>query len=363
MTASASSPPHAFVLGVSGSGKSMGMKGTIANVAMGNDDDIIIIGRRSGEYGPIARALGGEIIEISPSSRHHINPLDLGDCYGDGDDPIAMKSQLLMSIIEQQMGAGSLDGGHRSIIDRCTGNILRPCLKRGYQEPSAAPHRLAAGGHGTDRGQGTGACPGYRAHRGRDPQRVRSPHQCGHEQQDRLSWTCTRWGSSSAPPPWWWPWRPSRTGLWRTGKRGKYTWVFVDEARTCFFKYVFSAQFLYKAWKRFRKYAGIMTAATQNVEECLRSETARLMFANSEFLVLYNQAATDRAELARLLRISDTQMGLYHQLAPGHRPDPHGRRHRPLRQHHPQGYPALPPHVHHPGGRGGELTVSQVGTD
>ena len=36
-----------------------------------------------------------------------------------------------------------------------------------------------------------------------------------------------------------------------------------------------------------------MTAATQNVEECLRSETARLMLANSEFLLLFNQAATD----------------------------------------------------------------------
>ena len=98
--------------------------------------------------------------------------------------------------------------------------------------------------------------------------------------------------------------------------RGKYTWVFVDEVYL-FFKYHFSAQFLYKAWKRFRKYAGIMTAATQNVEECLRSETARLMFANSEFLVLYNQAATDRAELAKLLRISDTQMGYITNSAPG----------------------------------------------
>ena len=99
-------------------------------------------------------------------------------------------------------------------------------------------------------------------------------------------------------------------------KKGKYTWVFIDEVYL-FFKYFYSAQFLYKAWKRFRKYAAPMTAATQNVEECLRSETARLMFANSEFLVLYNQAATDRAELAKLLHISDTQMGYITNSAPG----------------------------------------------
>ena len=37
-------------------------------------------------------------------------------------------------------------------------------------------------------------------------------------------------------------------------KKGKYTWVFIDEVYL-FFKYFYSAQFLYKAWKRFRKYA------------------------------------------------------------------------------------------------------------
>lgn len=85
-----------------------------------------------------------------------------------------------------------------------------------------------------------------------------------------------------------------------------------------FFKYYYSAQFLYKAWKRFRKYGAALTAATQNVEECLRSETARLMFANSEFLVLLNQAATDRAELAKLLNISENQMGYVTNAEAGH---------------------------------------------
>ena len=100
-------------------------------------------------------------------------------------------------------------------------------------------------------------------------------------------------------------------------KRGKFTWVFLDEVYL-YFKYHYSGEFLYRAWKRFRKYAGIMTAATQNVEECLKSEMARLMLANSEFLLLFNQAATDRAELGRLLHISDTQMGYITNAEPGH---------------------------------------------
>ena len=100
-------------------------------------------------------------------------------------------------------------------------------------------------------------------------------------------------------------------------KRGNFTWVFIDECYL-YFKYHYSGEFLYRAWKRFRKYAGIMTAATQNVEECLKSETARLMLANSEFLLLFNQSDTDRAELSKLLRISDTQMGYITTAEPGH---------------------------------------------
>ena len=52
-----------------------------------------------------------------------------------------------------------------------------------------------------------------------------------------------------------------------------------------------------------------MNAMSQNVDEVLRSDTARLMLANSEFLVMLNQASTDREELARLLNISDNQLG------------------------------------------------------
>ena len=60
--------------------------------------------------------------------------------------------------------------------------------------------------------------------------------------------------------------------------------------------------------KRIRKYNGFVTGLTQNVEELLKSDTARLMLANSEFLILLNQATTDREELASLLNISDNQL-------------------------------------------------------
>ena len=45
----------------------------------------------------------------------------------------------------------------------------------------------------------------------------------------------------------------------------------------------------------------------QNLDQALDNEVARSMISNSEFLVLLNQAASDRTKLAELLHISDTQ--------------------------------------------------------
>ena len=56
---------------------------------------------------------------------------------------------------------------------------------------------------------------------------------------------------------------------------------------------------------------------TQNVEELLKSDTARLMLANSEFLILLNQASTDREELAALLNISENQLSYITNVAVG----------------------------------------------
>ena len=76
-------------------------------------------------YGDLCRALLGTVIEISPHSPHHINPLEVGDGYEDGESPIAVKSELITTILEQQMGAGRVTGSHKSIIDRCTANVYR----------------------------------------------------------------------------------------------------------------------------------------------------------------------------------------------------------------------------------------------
>ena len=80
----------------------------------------------------------------------------------------------------------------------------------------------------------------------------------------------------------------------------------------------YSSEFLYKCWKTFRKCGARLTGITQNLSECLLSNTARQMLANSEFLLMLNQAATDREQLARLLGASDTQMSYVDNAPAGH---------------------------------------------
>ena len=75
---------------------------------------------------------------------------------------------------------------------------------------------------------------------------------------------------------------------------------------------------MFTLWKRVRKYGAFITGITQNVEDLLQSHTARTMLANSELVVMLNQAATDRAELGKLLRLSDTQMGYVTNVEAGH---------------------------------------------
>ena len=225
-----------------------------------------------------------------------------------GENPVALKSELLMSICEQQMGEGQLGAFHKSIIDRCAASVYHDFIKSGgkarqpilsdwrneiKRQPEREAQELALASELFVEGS-----LNMFAHETNVDIDNRIIVFDLYEMGDQLKPTALNVTMETIQ---------NRVATNRLA--GKYTWVFVDEVYL-FFKYYYSAQFLYKAWKRFRKYGAALTAATQNVEECLRSETARLMFANSEFLVLLNQAATDRAELAKLLNISETRWAM-----------------------------------------------------
>ena len=92
----------------------------------------------------------------------------------------------------------------------------------------------------------------------------------------------------------------------RNRKQGKRTYIFIDEIYLLF-KYQYTSEFIYKLWKRIRKYGGCATGITQNIEEIIDNEKASLMLSNSELIIMLNQSYTDRERLAKLLDISEIE--------------------------------------------------------
>ena len=305
---------NSFRLGVSGSGKSFSAKEEIASIALSTDDDVLILDPES-EFGLLAEALGGEVIRVSASSDTHINALDMDRAYGDERNPLIEKSEFILSLFEQLVGAGGVSAKEKSILDRCAYDVYRDYMANGYQGkvPTLKDlyHALLQQPEPEARGLAlsselfiTGSLNTFA-----QPTNVDTKARI-------IAYDIRELGEQLMPIGMLVTLDAIFNRVIQNWKKGKTTWVFADEFYLLF-RYQYSADFFYKLWKRIRKYNGLVTGLTQNVEELLRSDTARLMLANSEFLVMLNQSATDRDELAKLLNISDTQLGYITNVAAG----------------------------------------------
>ena len=121
---------NGFVLGVSG--KSFTAKEEIAGVALSTEDGIIVIDPER-EYRPLIGGLGGEVVNISATSRNHINAMDMEQGYGDGENPVVLKSEFLLPLCEQLVGSGKLSAKEKSIIGRCTAGVYHDYIRSGYR--------------------------------------------------------------------------------------------------------------------------------------------------------------------------------------------------------------------------------------
>ncbi|WP_409967226.1 DUF87 domain-containing protein [Bengtsoniella intestinalis] len=296
---------NGFVLGVSGSGKSFTAKRELASLALSTEDDIIVLDPEA-EYRPIVEGLGGEVVHISATSSNHINAMDMEQGYGDGENPVVLKSEFLLSLCEQLVGAGKLSAKEKSIIDRCTAKVYHDYIKGGYtgnvptlqdfhaelllQEEVEARDVALAIELFTQGSLNTFAQP------------------TNVDVQSRiLCYDIRDLGKQLLPVGMLVVMDAIFNRILRNRALGRNTWVYIDEIYLMF-QHEFSANFLFTLWKRVRKYGACCTGLTQNVGDLLQSHTARAMLANSEFLVMLNQASTDRAELSKLLNISDNQL-------------------------------------------------------
>ena len=297
---------NSFTLGVSGSGKSFISKEEIASIRLKDKDADIIIIDPEREYSKLVRAFGGEVIKISATSRNHINAMDMTKDYGDGANPVILKSEFILSLCEQLIGSSNLGAKQKSIIDRCTANTYRFYQQGNYQgtpptlqdfreellkqdEPEAKEIALAIELFTN------GSLNTFAMNTNVDTS------------NSLLCYDILDLGKQLLPIGMLVVLDSILNRITSNRNKGKHTYIFIDEIYLLF-QYEYSANFLFTLWKRVRKYGACCTGITQNVEDLLQSHTARTMLANSEFIIMLNQASTDRTELARLLNISDLQM-------------------------------------------------------
>ena len=305
---------NSFIVGVSGSGKSFAGKNEIVNLMLADDCDVILLDPER-EYSSLVRAMGGEVIHISATSPNHINAMDLNREYGDGANPVILKSEFVLSLCEQLIGSQNLGAKQKSIIDRCTAGIYREYQSRGYEgiPPTLQDfHRELLSQNESEAKEIALAIELFTE----GSLNTFAKHTNVDTNNRLICYDILDLGKQLMPIGMLVVLDSILNRITRNRAQGRKTFVFIDEIYLLF-QHEYSANFLFTLWKRVRKYGAYCTGITQNVEDLLQSHTARTMLANSEFLIMLNQAPTDRMELAKLINISSEQMDFIRDVNPG----------------------------------------------
>ena len=298
--------PNGLILGTPGSGKSFSAKREIANAFLTTTDDIIICDPEA-EYFPLVNRLHGQVVKISPTSSQFINPLDINLNYSEDENPLALKSDFILSLCELIVGGKQgLEPIEKTIIDRCVRLVYReylanpdtaemPILQDLYDlmlkqtEPEAQRIATALEMYVT------GSLNVFN-------------HRTNVDMNNRLicfdikelGKQLKKLGMLVVQDCVW-----NRVTVNRA--EHKSTRYYIDEFHLLL-KEEQTAAYSCEIWKRFRKWGGIPTGLTQNVKDLLASREIENIFENSDFIYMLNQAGGDRQILAKQLNISPHQL-------------------------------------------------------
>ena len=322
--------PSGFILGSSGSGKSFAVKREMLNVFLDDDKTGILVIDPENEYSAICKCFGGTVIKISADSEYYINPMDMTEDYGldEDDDPsitplstkkekaLKKKSDYILSIIERMISMGGSDTAsmitpsQKTIVDRCVRKAYAEYLDHDFDinylptlmdlqdaldeegELSVDAHYVAEGVEYFTRGS-----MDVFSHKTNVDVNNRfvvfNVRDLG-EQLRQIALIIVFdfiWNR-----------------MVENKNRGVRTYCYCDEIHVMFKSY-YSADYLKQLYKRGRKYGLVITGITQDIEDLLRSDQARGMLSNSDFIMMLNQKPENLRVLAGMLNISESQMG------------------------------------------------------
>ena len=297
--------PNGLILGTPGSGKSFAAKREITNAFLITDDDIIIADPEA-EYAPLVEALKGQVVRISPTSKDYVNPLDINIDYADEDNPLSLKSDFVLSLFELVVGEKKLSAEEISVIDRCL-----PILYKAYFE-NPVPENMPILEDLYNLLQKQEETVGKKLAVEMEIYVKGSLNVFNHRTNvdtnnrvvcydiKELGKQLKKIGMLIIQDQVW-----NRVTVNRASK--KTTRYFVDEFHLLL-KEPQTANYSIEIWKRFRKWGGMPTGLTQNIKDLLASPEIENIFDNTDFILMLNQAGTDRDILSKKLNISKHQL-------------------------------------------------------
>ena len=297
---------NGMYLGSTGSGKSFAAKRELVNVFLATQDRIIVVDPM-GEYAPLVKRLGGQVVEIAPDSPNHISPMDIQLTVNGDESPLSMKADFLLSLCELIVGGSEgLQPVEKTVIDRCVRLVYRelalglptakvPLLQDLYEEllkqPEPEARRIATAlelyctgslnlfNHHTDVNLNSRVVCFVLKGMGENLRKIAM-----HITNDFVT--------------------QAVDGNFRDGVA---TWCYFDEFHILL-RDPLTASYFVAVWKMLRKKGCVPSALTQNVKDLLASREIENVLDNTDFMVLLSQAQSDRAIIAKQLGISEHQL-------------------------------------------------------
>ena len=296
---------NSFITGVSGSGKSMMAKQELTSLLLSDKNADIIVIDPEREYSKLTEAFDGETVVISATSKNNINALDVNRDYADGANPVTLKSEFILSLCEQVMN-GSLNSKQKSIIDRCTSLVYRKYMFDGCtgEAPTLQDFRKILLEQSEPEAKDIALSIELFTEGSLN---VFAKQSNVNTRSRFICYDIHELGKQLMPIGMLVVLDSIFNRITENRSKGRKTYIFIDEIYVLF-RHEYSETFLFNMWKKVRKYNAYIVGITQNVEDLLISHTARTMLANSELVIMLNQAATDREQLAELMGISEQQM-------------------------------------------------------